>query len=85
MEKNKLNNRGQSLVEYLLLVALIGIASMAILRSLNDVVTSQFANVAHKLNGDERKARSQGIRASNYRKKDMSDFYSGAVKKNDKQ
>lgn len=71
------NQRGQSLVEYLLLVALMAIATIGILRLLNHTVQAQFANVTNVLQG-ENKVSFEKVEKSDYRKKDMSNFMSGA-------
>jgi pilus assembly protein Flp/PilA len=72
-----LNSRGQSLVEYLLLVALMAVATIGIVKVLNRTVQTQFANVTNALQG-ENKIQHEKVVDSDYRKKDMSDFMSGA-------
>lgn len=72
------NAKGQGLIEYLLLVALMAIATIGILKVLNRTVQTQFANVTNALQG-EHKVRHEKVTDSDYRKKDMSDFMSGAA------
>ncbi len=77
MRKLLFNSRGQGLIEYLLLVALMAIATIGIVKVMNRTVQTQFANVTNALQG-ENKIQIDKPTESDYRKKDMSDFMSGA-------
>ena len=71
--------RGQSLIEYLILVALMAIASIGIVKVLGQNLQGQFARVAHALKGEDRKPRLQRINKGHYKQRDLSDFFEGAA------
>ncbi|PIT99910.1 MAG: hypothetical protein COT74_07255 [Bdellovibrionales bacterium CG10_big_fil_rev_8_21_14_0_10_45_34] len=72
-------SNGQGLTEYLVIVALVAIASVAVIRVLGQNLSARFANVAFVLqgNGNDRSARFDQVEDSHYRKKDFSDFFKG--------
>jgi len=73
------NQKGQGLVEYLILLALMGVATIGIVRVLNQNVKAQFANVICGLQGGNcRKAQPERINRNDYRKGDLSDFLNGS-------
>ena len=71
------NNRGQGLVEYLILVALMAVASIAIVRVLNQTVNSKLASVTYALQGKRKVAPVETVEESYYEKKDLGDFFNG--------
>ena len=71
--------KGQSLIEYLILVALMAVSSIAIVRVLNQTVKSRFANAIHALQGTNKKAKTESIKQTDYQKSDLSDFMNGAA------
>ncbi len=71
------NNRGQSLIEYLVLVCLIAVGSMAVVRVVGKNVRVQFANVSRALGGQSQALESEKVSASDYSKRDFSDFMTG--------
>ena len=73
------NSKGQSMVEYLILVALMGVASIGIIRALNQTLNSQLADVVFALQGRQKKAATEQVDESLYKKKDLSDFMNGAA------
>ncbi len=75
------SQRGQGLVEYLLIVALIGVATMGIMRVLGQTVSAKFATVTYALQGSKKSVTSERIEASHHKKKDMSDFFDGVSSK----
>lgn len=79
----KLNNRGQGLVEYLIIVALMAIATMAIMRVMGQTVQAKFARITQVLQGNESSVSIQveSIEENHFKKKDMSDFFHGAQSK----
>ena len=80
----QLNQRGQGLVEYLVIVALMAVATMAIMRTLNHNVSAQFARIAVVLNGGEGESvKTESVRKTDYDKRDMSDFFHGARGRDD--
>lgn len=74
------NRRGQGLVEYLILVALIAVGSIAVLRVVGQSVTVQYSKVAKalgaKVDGDPGKP---SVTSTMYKKRDLGSFIQGAV------
>lgn len=70
------DQRGQGLIEYLIIVALMGVATIAIMRTMGSVVSSRFATVSAALQGDKRSEKVQ-IDSSSYKKKDLGNFFDG--------
>ena len=77
---NILNNKGQSLVEYLILVALMAVASISVIRAVNQTVKGKFTEVNYALRGKKTNVKYDRIDKSHYRKRDLSDFVSGAAR-----
>lgn len=73
------NQKGQSLIEYVILVALVGAATMGMVRILQNTVNVNLANITHALQGDGHKESFQRIEDSDVKKKDFSDFMNGAA------
>lgn len=71
------NQKGQGLVEYLILVALMAIASIAVLRVLNQTVNAKLASVTYALQGKRKAVSVETIDESTHEKKDLSDFFNG--------
>ncbi len=80
----KLANRsGQSLIEYLLLTALLAIATMGVVRVLGHSVSGKFAQIAKSIQGDHQtKVNFEKVQTSDYSKKDMGDFMTGSQSDN---
>lgn len=73
------NNHGQSLVEYLILTALLAVATMGVVRILGHTVSAKFADISNALRGGSfRKAQVEKVEERHYSKKDMGDFLQGA-------
>lgn len=82
-KKNKLKNqKGQGLIEYIILVALIAVASIGIVRVLGQTATAQLANITLSLQGGNKrqKVQSSQVTDSLYSKKDLSDFMKNTTK-----
>ena len=77
----KRKQKGQGLIEYMILVALMGVASIAIIRVLNQTVKSRFASAVYALQGKQKKAKSESVKERDYQKSDLNDFMNGAAKK----
>lgn len=74
------NSRGQGLIEYVILVALVGVATMGMVRLLQNSINVNLANVVHALQSDgKRKESFERIESDDIRKKDFSDFMNGAA------
>lgn len=73
------NKKGQGLVEYLILIALMGVATIGIVRTLNQTVKSRFANAIYALQGRNQKAKTHTMKKEEYQRSDLSNFMSGSA------
>jgi len=82
--KNRLNSQsGQGLIEYLILVAVIGIGSVVLVRAVGQNINVKFAEVVQGLGGSvEGETKADSVTASALEKKDMQNFLNGSRKKN---
>jgi len=74
--------RGQGLIEYLILVALMGVATIGVIRVLNQTIKARFASAVYALQGKPKKVKTESIKEQDYKKSDLSDFMNGAASKN---
>lgn len=75
-----LNQRGQTLIEYLIIVALVGVGSIAIMRSVGAQMNVKFAEITQSLGGRlSEKPQSVEVRKSQYSKRDLKDFARGST------
>ena len=72
-------HRGQGLVEYLILIALMGVATIGIIRTLNQTIKSRFANAIYALQGRKQKAKTHVLKKEEYQRSDLSNFMTGAA------
>jgi pilus assembly protein Flp/PilA len=80
MAKVLRNSRGQGLIEYVILVAIIAIGTMGMVRVLQKSMKVNLATVVYSLQGDDkRKASHERIEDSDLKKTDFSDFMNGAA------
>ncbi len=79
------NQKGQALMEYLILVCLMGVACVGMVRLLQSTVNVNFANAVNALQGgSSRKIAHEKVEDNDTKKKDFSDFMRGTSKrKND--
>ncbi len=70
------NKKGQSLIEYLVLVCLIAVGSMAVIRVVGKNVRVQFANISRALGG-QGELKTEKVSQDDYSKRDFSDFMKG--------
>ena len=70
------NQRGQGLIEYLIIVALMGVATIAIVRTMGEAVSMKFTSITYALNGEKKKFKSV-IKEDMYKKKDLGSFLNG--------
>lgn len=83
--KNQKKQRGQSLTEYLILVALIAISSIGIIRVLGQTTRAQLSNITNALQGGQsRRIKAEKVRATHYSQKDLSDFMRNSSNRSDK-
>jgi pilus assembly protein Flp/PilA len=74
------NERGQGLIEYLILTAIIAIATMGVVRIVGHTVSAKFADIANSIRGEAfNRAQVERVEERHYRKKDMSDFMQGTA------
>lgn len=71
--------KGQGLIEYLILIALMGVATIGIIRTLNQTVKSRFANAIYALQGRNQKAKTHVMKKAEYQRSDLSNFMSGSA------
>lgn len=74
------NKKGQGLVEYLIIVALMAVATMGIMRILSQTTNMKFAKITSTLQGGKSKVKFniERVDEKHFRKKDMSNFFKGA-------
>ncbi len=72
------NSNGQSLVEYLIIVALVAIGSLSIMKVLGHTVNVRFANITESLQGHESKINPETVNSEMYKKRGLNDFFQGA-------
>ena len=78
------NQSGQALIEYLIIVALVGVGSIALMRAVSQNINARFANVVQSLGGKVEGNRTAAEVSSNmYRKRDMKDFAQGTLDRDD--
>lgn len=73
------NSRGQSLIEYVILVALVGVASIGMVRLLQSSVKVNLARIVNGLQGKSARAKHETLREDDTRKSDFGDFMNGAA------
>ena len=73
------NNSGQSLIEYLIIVALMAVATMGIVRVMGQTVSAKFATITHALQGRSQSVRTDRIEQTHHKSKDLGDFFQGSA------
>jgi Flp pilus assembly pilin Flp len=74
------NKKGQGLIEYLIIVAIVAVGSIAVIKVVGANLDVQFANVALALGGTEaRKKDAVEVTDSLYKKRDFSNFFEDSV------
>lgn len=80
MFKKIKNKRGQSLIEYLIIVAIVAVGTMAVVRVVGKNVAVQFANISKALGGsDDNQLKAESVTTKMYKKRDLSNFLEGAA------
>ena len=80
-QKRSQGKRGQGLIEYLILVALMGVATIGVIRVLNQTIKSRFASAVYALQGKPKKVKTESLSERDYKKSDLSNFMNGAASK----
>lgn len=85
LKKQIKNQKGQGLVEYLIIVAIVAVGSIAVIKVVGGNINVQFANVAQALGGTEsQKKNAHKISDNMVAKKDFSNFFEGTVNSKEK-
>ena len=78
ISKSNLNNqRGQGLIEYLIVVALIAVATIGVMRFVGQSVGSKFAEIGYALDGTKKEVAIEKPSESVLKKRDLSNFMNG--------
>ena len=72
------SNCGQALIEDLILVCLMAVATIGVVRSINHAVNTKFIEVDYALRGITKRVRKDSIDESLGEKRDLSNFLRGA-------
>lgn len=83
-KNKKIGQSGQGLIEYLILIALMGVATISVIRVLNQTIKSRFASAIYALQGHPKKVHTDSLKEKDYKKTDLSDFMNGAASQNKK-
>lgn len=74
------NKKGQGLIEYLIIVAIVAIGSISVIKVVGANLDVQFANVAQALGGTGSKEISaHKVTESMYKKRDLGSFFEDSV------
>ena len=68
------NQRGQGLIEYLIIVALIAVATIGVIRVTGQAVSTRFATISEALQGKKKSYEVQQVDNTMVRQKDLGDF-----------
>ena len=79
------NQRGQGLIEYLIIVALMGVATIAIMRIMSETVSNRFANITNALQGAASINAPKKLEEKSIKQRDLGDFMKGAATKESSQ
>lgn len=77
--KKRLDSRGQSLIEYLILVAVIAIGSIGIVRGLGHTILIRYANITNALQNKSAEIQPDAVNPADYQKKGLDDFFRSAT------
>lgn len=83
MIKIKKNQKGQGLIEYLIIVAIMGVATIGILRVMGQTLSSRFASITYALQGKKKSVEMEEVNETLYKKKDLGNFINGVGSNSD--
>ena len=72
-----LNKKGQGLIEYLILVAFMAIASIGVVRAINHTVNTKFQEIDFALRGNKKRIKRDRVELHLSKKRDLSNFING--------
>lgn len=79
-KNSKNSQKGQGLIEYLIIVAIVAVGSIAVIKVVGANIDVQFANVAQALGGtDSKKKEAHAVTEGLYKKRDFSNFFEDSV------
>ena len=73
------NQRGQGLMEYLILVALVTVASIGVVRVVGSNISRQYAKINKSLGSEDRSPQLLTVDQDDLQKKDLSNFMNGST------
>lgn len=76
------NQRGQGLIEYLIIVALVAVATIGVVRVLGQAVSSRFNTVTYALQGKKKTTKIENLEDHQLKKRDLGDFMNGVASQN---
>lgn len=80
------NKKGQGLIEYMVILALMAVSTMGIIRVLSHTTGARLANITQSLQGGKAsvKVSFDRLEENDFKKKDMSNFFQGSRSRKDK-
>lgn len=72
------NQKGQSLVEYLIIVTLVAVATIGMVKAVGTNINVHFANIAKALGGDHNDLKPVKVQANQLETRDLSNYMRGA-------
>lgn len=78
------DKKGQGLIEYLIIVALVAVAAIGIMQTLQTTVNKQFTNVTNAISGQNMKSQKidiNKVRSADHKKRGLGDFMNRANQK----
>lgn len=72
------SQRGQSLIEYLIIVALVAVAAIGMVKVVGYNISAHFANIAKALGGDTNDISPLQIKSSDIKTHDLGNYMRGA-------
>ncbi len=74
------NKKGQGLIEYLIIVAIVAVGSISVIKVVGANLDVQFANVAQALGGNgSQEKKAHEVTDTMYKKRDLGNFFEGSV------
>jgi pilus assembly protein Flp/PilA len=73
-----MNSKGQTLIEYLIIVAVIAIGSIFIVRGLGETVKVRFANITNALQDNQHEIQLNAPKQDDYSNRGLTDFFKKA-------
>lgn len=73
------NQKGQSLVEYLIIVALVAVATIGMVKVVGTNISVHFANIAKALGGDTSELEPVKVRSEQVKTRDLGTYMQGAT------